>query len=314
MNQIQPPFNNQLYQDPYYINRVKPEVLESNRNYIPKLNNFFFCYSPNNVARFCCCGCNLKVGVIIICVLGFIQLLAETLSMNMRLSVIPLSVLSATFLIAYIFLMISIFDYRASFAYCSYMTLCVLFIIKFIVYVIIVILLGVYTSQWDFSTNNFQYPFYIIIAYYVVFYLIDLSLTYYYLWIIYSYARNLASVNFAANDGIYQSVSQPELEIVVVPGGGYQGTVKNVVQRNNGNFDNNPPKQIEIKTTQNENLSTDYHGDPVQQGPFTNYKVDKFNDFTPAAFNQEADMRSVNQNNYPNLPPTVNNNGKPSNN
>ena len=216
-------------------NNPKTQIQIDNQKYISRLDKFFCCFTYNNLARFCCCGCSLKVGVVIICILGFLEVLSMTISLKETYAIIPFSILTFANFIGYLLILISTFNLKVALSYYGYIILIVLFWIKLLLYIavaLVLIIRPIIISRYRL--------YYYTISYFIIYFVIELAIYYYYIWIIFSYTKFLALGDFNAINGIFPF--EEDRKVVVVTGvmPNYQNVNYNV-NPNNGQFNNQNP-------------------------------------------------------------------------
>ena len=249
--QYSPQIQNVQIQNVQNIPQTQMEV--ENQAYVSRLEKFMCCCSFQGLARYCCCGCSLKVGVIIICVLGFLQISGLSLSFIGTTVLIPnILILIATFT-GYLLVIISTCDLRVCLAYYGYMILASLFWIKLAFYLAVILVLLI-SSQSIPSNPTYTYVTALTITYYIIYFLIDLGTYFYYLWVIFSFARYLALGDYNAINGVYPIIVHPNNNVVVVVTGrvpDYQQVQNNNNMNSPGmNFgqeENNNARQIEMR-------------------------------------------------------------------
>ena len=240
-------------------NQSDPLFLE-NQTYIPRLQKFFCCISSDGAA-FCCCGCSLNCGVVTLCILGFITLILQLFSYQSipNLTVI-ISILIVLSFLGYLLIMISICNKRALLAYWGYISLSFVFWIKILLYIIVDVIIGVNIDKYYGNTNNSSiFWYYLLIL--IISNIIDVLLSFYYLYVFFSYCKKLAACDFNGLNGIYNTNQIGYTNIVPgnpiapvnlsqnyqqVPNNNRLNTVAPTYSNDNNN--NNQNNQQELKT------------------------------------------------------------------
>ena len=250
------------------MNSIEPEIIQvkiqdpntnalfiENQAYLSNFHKFCLCIESDGVP-FCCCGCSLRQGTLILCALGFILVILGINVSGEPVFIVFGIILSVIALIGFILLQISIFNKRVKYAYWGYMILFSLFWVKVILHIIAVIYLA----------NVYNQDNYIgVIISLIIIYIIDIMISFYSLFIFFSYCKKLSACDFNGLLGIYNN-NNNQIYLNVVPG--------TVIVPNNLNAANN--QQVP------------YNNTPIFQNNLNNNQ-------TPIVYNQNQHF----QNNQP---------------
>jgi len=185
----------------------------SNKEYVSRLERFFFCIKLNEILRNCCCGCTLKVGVIMICIIGSLEELIMTLNTYSNIAIIPLVIITALSFIGFLLMLVSSYNYKASYAYYGYLLFCGLLILKTVLYISIILIVIIAFDQILFLTKGFQ--MYYVLVFYIVTFFVDISLKFYYLLVFYSYTKYLSLEEYEIINGV--DLRQHMTNIIINP-------------------------------------------------------------------------------------------------
>ena len=234
--------------DSNQIEQQNVQVVGGN-GYSDKLNRFFFCFTYENLARQCRCGCNLRNGVITIIVLEILAEIILILSTGNSASIYPLAIGAFIGLIGMILIGVSLCNDSACCAYWGYIIWSIYLALKTIAYIVIILVIAFDFNNITFRGNSRGVTAVVITA--VILYVIRLLLDFYYLWVVFSYTKFLSMGDFdALTAGDNGQQQHPRSVAVVVPGKVVQAQQVQNYQKVQNISNNTPPPNVEINKYQ----------------------------------------------------------------
>jgi hypothetical protein len=171
-------------------------------NVLKKTEKFFFCISTENLAKTCCCGCSLKLGVQILSIFGIIGAVFSSVGFisNEGDTILFISIVfNIISLIGNIYLLKATLSKKANDAYTGYLCQLIVFSLTLIFFIIVLVIFFINSSLILKEFNHREITaFYIYLAY---LFLINILIRFYYLWINFSFTRYLALGNWAIIEG-----------------------------------------------------------------------------------------------------------------
>ena len=189
---------------------------------------FMFCCGAKETAKLCCCGCSLRLGTQIICVLMVISSLMSLIYSQALSSYISglgtyYIIYPIIYLVTYIMIFIGTFGNNFKICYFGNIFLQILQILQIIAGIIFGIILGSILDTSNVICDDYGrcYTVYLgpaILVVYVIYILISTALTLYFNYIIFSYTKQIGLGNIALIEGQFvTNINQVNIQ----PNNGY---------------------------------------------------------------------------------------------
>ena len=174
-----------------------------NSQYTQNTEKFLFFMNSNLATEFCC-GCTLKLGVIIISIVKLVMYLSQMISLSSSTYLVTVySLQSVADLVAMGLLFYSTISRRVDLAFWGYIIVAVLLYFRAFMCVLSTILLIFLSGSLPYGYYGYYYYYIIII---IVMFIVVLALEYYFTYIIYSFTRYITLGNWNAIEGDFSGI------------------------------------------------------------------------------------------------------------
>ncbi len=207
-----------------------------NSEFSQKTENFLF-FMKSNLATQFCCGCNLKLGIIIIAILKLVMYISQFSYMYGTSYIVTIySLESVADIVSMGLLFYSTINRRVDFAYWGYFIVAVLLYFKAFCCILMTILLF---SLMGYYSSYYQTSIYLYVIFVIIIFIITLALEYYYAYIIYSFTRYITLGNWNAVEGDFSGIDNNIKAQLNSQGNNTESSISVNAQNNQNNSFNN---------------------------------------------------------------------------